>query len=224
MAMLNFTAVNQTVTTSGNTDPLDTAGLGQLSFSASVSSVTGSGAYVQVEVQASDDGTNFNVVHDTRRMTTTDIQRISGIRMSGRYYRFAWFVGGSTPSATLIITATLKDYSPTRTGSMFRYDDLDLKTGGATSTVYNTFSNTEVGVMMVRGNDTSSDVLIKVQGSQDGANWHDHTGSFTLSPNQTINKDFSGCSHRFFRLCVDTAATGGSTATCHALWNSTGGA
>lgn len=212
-----------TVTADGNTDPLDTSGMGQISFTAAITAISGSGARIQFELQASDDATNWNVVHDTRRMTAIDAQRLSGVRISSRYYRFAWFVGGTTPSADIKISTTLKDYSPQRTGSMFRYDNLDLKTGSAVSTAYSAFSNTEVGCMIIRESDASGPAVIKIQGSNDNLNWHDHTGDFTLSSGGTVNKEFSGSSHRFFRAIVVTAATGGTTATASLLWNSTGG-
>lgn len=222
--MINSLDVNETITESGNSVTYDTAGYGQISFTAALSDVSGSSPTFQVELQASDDGVNFNVVHDTRQMSGTDVQRISGIRISSRYYRYAWFVGGSTPSAFLKVTSTLKDYSPIRTGSMFRYNDLNVKTVDATSTVYSSFSNETAGVMMVRPTDTSTAATLKIQGSNDGANWHDHTGEFTISSNQAVNKEFSGSTHRFFRVYVVSAATGGSSATLHCLWNSTGGA
>lgn len=222
--MVNITDYNNTITSSGNTDSLDTSGMGQLSFTADLSSVTGSGAYFQLELQASDDAINWNIVHSTRRMTTADVQRISGIRISSKWYRYTWSVGGSSPSGVLKITSTLKDYSPVRTGSLFRYDDMDLKNGSSISTVFSAFTNSEVGVMLVRGADTSTVATIKIQVSNDNLNWHDHTGDFTISSSQTVNKEFSGNSHRFMRIVVVTAATGGgATAPLTALWNSTGG-
>lgn len=221
---INRDDVDQVITAPGNSQPKDTFGLGQLSFTAQVSSLTGSGAHVQVELQASDDGVNFNVVHNTRRFITNDVQRISGIRISSRYYRFVWYVGGSSPSATIKIITSLKNYSPARTGSMFKYDDLDLKTGGAVSTSYNAFSNTDVGCMIVRAADASSSAVIKIQASNDGSNWNDHTGDINLVSNDTTNQSFAGNSHRFMRVIVVTAATGGTTATASILWNSSGGA
>lgn len=226
--MVNRVDVETVITTDGNSDPLDTSGMGQVSFTAVISSISGSGAYVQIEIQASDTGGNdsseWNNVHSTRRILADGVQRISGIRISSKYYRFRWFVGGSSPSANIKITSTLKDYSPIRTGSLFRYDDLDLKTGSAVSTTYSTFSNTEVGCMLIRGADSSTVATVKIQGSQDGLNFHDHTGDFNIIAGQTINKDFSGSSHRFFKVIVVTAATDGTSAPCTVLWNSTGGA
>lgn len=222
--MINRVDTTTTETASGASDTFDTSGFGQVSFTANLTAISGSGAYIQFELQASDDATNWNTVHNTRRMTVTGLQRLSGIRVSSKYYRFYWFIGGTSPSTTFVITSTLKDYSPIRTGSMFRYDDLDLKTGAAESTQYSTFSNTEVGVMIVRATDTSTAATIRVQGSQDGLNWADSTGDFSINSGQTIKKDFSGSSNRFFKVIVVTAATSGSTATTHCLWNSTGGA
>lgn len=222
--MINRIDYEATVTADGNSDSLDTSGMGQISFTADVSAISGSGFRIQVGLQASDDAVNWNVVHDTRRITANGQQRISGVRVSSKYYRFYWLVGGTSPSCTVKVISTLKDYSPTRTGSMFRYSDLDLKTGSALSTQYSSFSNTEAGVMLVRDTDTSTVVTLKVQGSQDGLNWSDYTGDFTLTSNETVTKDFTGSSHRFFRVIVVTAATGGSTSTAHCLWNSTGGA
>lgn len=223
-SFINRTDVSTTVTASGNSGTLDIEGYGQISFTAAVTAISGSGAYIQFELQASDDGVNYNAIHDTRRMTTVDFQRLSGVRISSRYYRFVWFVGGSSPSIDITITSTFKDYSPIRTGSLFRYDDLDLMTIGATSTVFSAFSNSSVGCMMVRESDTSSDVILRLQASNDGLNWHYHTGDITLPANTTINREFDGNSHRFMRVRVMTAASGGTTPVFHALWNATGGA
>lgn len=221
--MINTIDSNEIVTASGNTDTLDTSGMGQISVTYNLTAISGSGAYIQFELQASDDGENWTPVHDTRRMTTVDIQRLSGVRVSSKWYRHVWFVGGSSPSCTIKITTTLKDYSPGRTLSLFRYNDMDLKTGAATSTQFGSGANSEIGVMIVRATDTSTVATLKIEASQDAITWNDFTGEFTISSNETVQKDFSGNSTRFMRVKVVTAATGGSTSTATVLWNATGG-
>lgn len=213
----------ETVTASGNSDVLDSSGMGQLSTTYNLTAISGSGAYIQFELQASDDGSNWTPVHDTRRMTTVDIQRLSGVRISSKWYRHVWFVGGTSPSCAFTITTTIKDYSPGRTLSLFRYNDLDLKTLSATSTQFGSGANSEIGCMIVRATDTSTAVSLKIQASQDALTWNDVTGDFTVASNETVQRDFTGNSLRFMRVIVATAATGGSTSTATILWNATGG-
>lgn len=221
--MVNIVDANTTLSASGNTDALDTSGLGQVSVTYDLTAISGSGAYIQFELQASDDATNWTPVHNTRRMTGVDLQRLSGVRISSKWYRHVWYVGGSTPSCTFKITTTLKDYSPGRTLSLFRYNDLDLKTLSATSTQFGSGSNSDIGCMIVRGTDTSTSATLKIQASQDAITWNDYTGEFTIASGETVQKDFSGNSSRFMRVIVAAAATGGSTSTATILWNATGG-
>lgn len=221
--MISIVDADSIVTASGNTDALDTSGMGQISVTYDLPTITGSGAYIQFELQASDDKTNWTTVHNTRRMTATDVQRLSAVRISSKWYRHAWFVGGTSPSCTIKITVTLKDYSPGRTLSLFRYDDMNLKTGAALSTVFGSGANSDIGVMFVRATDTSGVATLKIQASQDAITWNDLTGEFTIASGETISKDFSGNSSRFMRAVVVTAATGGGASTATVLWNATGG-
>lgn len=221
--MVNSIDSDATITASGNTDNLDTCGMGQVSVTYNLTAISGSGAYIQFELQASDDGTTWTTVQNTRRMTGVDIQRLSGVRISSKWYRHVWYIGGTSPSCTIKVTTTLKDYSPGRTVSLFRYDDLNLKTGSATSTQFGSGVNTEVGCMIIRATDTSTSATLKIEGSQDALTWNDFTGEFTISSNETVQKDFQGNSVRFMRVIVVSAATGGSTSTATILWNATGG-
>lgn len=222
--MVNSIDSNTTAATiSGNTDPIDSSGLGQLSVTYDLTAISGSAARIQFELQASDDAVNWTTVHNTRRMTGVDVQRLSGVRISSKWYRHTWVIGGTTPSCTFKITSTLKDYSPGRTLSLFRYDDMNLKTGAATSTVFGSGASTEIGVMIVRATDTSTSATLKIEASQDGITWNDFTGEFTIASGETVQKDFDGNSTRFMRITVVSAATGGSTSTATVLWNATGG-
>lgn len=216
--------VSQSVNASGNSEALDTSGFGQVSFTAAISSLTGSGASIQIEIQASDDGTNYNIVHTTPRITANGASRISGIRISSQFYRYVWTLAGSSPSATIQITSTLKDYSPNRTGSLLRYDDIDLKTLNATSTNYSSFTNDVVGLVIVRTDAIASTGNIRIQVSSDNVSWSDASGDISLTASQIDSRSFDGMSHRFFRAIVTTAVAGAGTSTAHLFWSSTGGA
>lgn len=217
-------AIEVTATSSGVSDALDTRGDACLSFTASISNLSGTGVSIQFDLEASDDTINWNQVHSTRQLTTIGAQRISGVRITAKYYRYRWTLLGSTPSATFLITTTLKNYLPIRTGSQFRYNDLDMKSENAVSTLYNAFSNTEVSISVVRPEDTSTVAGIIIQVSEDGINWHNGTGEFLLSSGETISQSFSGNAHRFYRVQVATPAVSGSTSIAHVLCSSTGGA
>lgn len=214
-----------TVSTSGQSQAFDTLGLGQVSFTAHVTSISGSGTNIQFGIEVSDDGSNWNVVHDTRRFTESGAQRISGVRISAKYYRYTWTVNGSSPSVTFHTHTSLKNYSPTRTGSQHRYDDLDLKTAGDVSTIYNSYSNTEVSVMIVRPNDSLiQTAVVRLQASNDSINWGDVTGDLSLSNDSSIARSISGNAFRYYRVKVNTAISLVGSSTAHVFWASTGGA
>lgn len=214
-----------TVSSSGQSEAFDTLGLGQVSFTAHVTDMSGSNVNIQFGIEASDDGNSWNTVHDTRRFTSSGAQRISGIRISSKYYRYTWIVNGSTPSITFHIYTSLKNYSPTRTGSQHRYDDLDLKTVGDVSTTYNSFSNTEISVMIVRQDDSLiQTAIVRIQASNDNINWGDVTGDLALSNDSTIVRSISGNAFRYYRVKVNAAVSLSGSSTAHVFWASTGGA
>jgi hypothetical protein len=203
---------------------LDTLGHGQVSFTANVTAISGAGANIQFELQASDDGTNWNTVHSTRRFTAAGAHRISGVRISSQYYRYTWVINGTTPSVTFSIATSLKAFSPIRTGSMFRYDDLDLTVLGATSTSYFAAGNDIVSVTVVRPSDGGLVAASYViEASNDQLNWAEILGRIDLAAGVTKPHSIGMTGFRYYRARVSVAITliGGSTA--HLLWASTGG-
>ena len=213
-----------TVESSGNSGSLDTKGHGCLSFTGNVTAISGSGASIQFDLEASDDAVSWNQVHSTRQITAVGNQRLSGVRITARYYRYRWTVLGTTPSISFTLTSTLKDYLPVRTGSQFRYGDLDLKTTNAVSSAYSSFSNTEISISAIRGNDSLTAATIIIEASLDSTNWHTESGNIQILPGQAINSTISGNAYRFYRLKTITPAVGVGAILADVLYTSTGGA
>lgn len=208
---------------SGASEGFETSTNGQISVTFNIVSISGSGVNIQFTIEASDDGLSWNSVHDTRRFTDTGVQRLSGVRISSKFFRYKWTINGTSPSIGFSVTCTLKNYSPTRTASQFRYDDMNLKINASVSSMFSAFSNTEVSVQIVREDIIAQDAVIQVQKSNDGIFWDDTSGTITISPGQTTSMDITGNSYRFFRVITRTPVTLSGVATAHVLWNSTGG-
>ena len=101
--MINRTDVSTTVTASGVSDSFDSEGLGMLNVQPSVTAISGTNPTFQIDVELSDDNVNFNTNFSTVRFTATGSQRVQSLRCAARYYRFRWFVGGTSPSITFEI-------------------------------------------------------------------------------------------------------------------------
>jgi hypothetical protein len=195
---------NLTATSTGYSTVFDTVGLACLSFQVVVHSASGTNPTIQFDLEASDDGVNFGHLHSTKRMTGADSERLSGVRVSARYIRYKWTIGGTSPSFTFSIYNTLKDYLPIRSVTMFRYNDVNLASVGAVSTVFNAVSNDAVSVHIVRGVDATTTAICVIESSNDSQNWNVETGNIDISSGFNTMLNFSGYAARFFRLRVVT--------------------
>jgi hypothetical protein len=212
---------SQTVTTSGNSGPMDTGGCACLSTQVAITAFSGTNPTFQIDVLASDDGVNFNVVHSTIQMVGIDTQRLSGIRISGRFFQINWTVTGTSPSFTFTVFNTLKDYLPTKSGSLYRYNDINLNVINSTSTSFFSFSNANTSLQIIRGADGNSNAVCVVEASNDNSNWDVYTGNISISSGDNETVTFSNDSFRIYRLRVVTPSSGAAAATL--LWASNGG-
>lgn len=212
---------NYTETTTGNSGPISTGGLGCLSLSIAVTTASGTNPTIQLDIQSSNDGINFTQVHSTKQMTGVDFHTLYGVRISSQYYRYTWTIGGTDPSFTFTVNTTLKNFLPVRSSSQFRYADVDLSGIGNTSSDFDSDTNQNVGLHIIRPDDGYSQAEVAIEVSHDSVNWDQQSGNIPIVSNSSETVDFSGNAYRYFRLVVVTAASG--PAPTDILWASNGG-
>lgn len=108
MAMISSIDVNQTISSDDHTESIDTAGLGQIAFTVDVTNLT-VGATVIVELKESDDNILFDSIVQTSTFTVDGSDRVSSNLLTGKCYRFYWTITGTTPSADLKVTSSLRE-------------------------------------------------------------------------------------------------------------------
>lgn len=218
---INRTDASATVTASGNSGTLSADAFGCLSYLISVTAITGATTF-QLESQTSDDGTNWSNLHSSTRFSATGFERFTATRVSARYYRFTWTVTGGAPSITFSVTSTLKPYLPVGSRTLNRFADVDLTATNNTSTVFTVFGNQSSSVQIIRAADGGNNAVVRVQGSNDGANWSDLTINITMVAGTNVLQTFSGLSMRNLRIIVTNPSNAG-TRTLDLLWSSNGG-
>lgn len=194
-------------TTTGNSGSLDTSGFGTLSFQFVVTAVSGTLPTLDLEIQSSEDQTNWGIVFDTKRFTATGNQRLGAIRISARYYRIVWTIGGTTPSFTFSAVTTLKSDASLRSVGLIRYQDIDFTINGNTSTVFTAATCANIGIEVIRA---AGGVVagFTVQASQDNTTW------VSVSTNQSINAstgaviNLSDQAFYYYRLVTSNSIAG----------------
>lgn len=209
--MINRQDVSQTVTASGETGALQTSGMACLNFSVNISAISGTSAALQLEVEASDDGTNWRHFFSTARLTSATFHSVPGLRIAGWYYRYRWIVTGTSPSVTFTIHSTLKAYLPKRSTVLIRYADLDLTAINNVSSVFSAGDTANVALQMVRADDGGSNAAVRVQVSNDNVNWDDLTGAnITIARATSTLQELSSRAWRYYRIKVVSAANTGT--------------
>lgn len=183
--MLNRVDVSTTASSAGNSGTLDTAGLNAATYQLNITSISGSGAYIQLHLQSSEDGTNWSTLVDNARLTATGVTRYGTYRVTPKYYRYAWDIAGTTPSVTFAITTTLKAYEPTRKATRFFYSDLDLQTNGNMSSTFGASNCSNVAVLYMRGADGGNNGTVQLFGSIDGTTWVSVSGNLAANVSTT---------------------------------------
>ena len=217
---INREDINLTVTTSGSIAAIDSLGFGSINSSVQVTAISGAGASIQIELQSSDDGVNWTEVSNTRRFFTTGIQRFISLRLSSKFYRYAWTVLGTTPSVTFKVTTTLKPYLPRASVQSNRYGDLTLGTAGNLSSPFSARDTDQVSVMIVRPATPIGTGQIRIQASNNGIDFVDLTGNIGISNGDTILSTFADRAFLIYRVIVATSS--GGAAVCDLFWGSNG--
>lgn len=218
VAFINRTDVSTTVSASGNSATFDTNGLLSLSVNFQVTAISGSGAYIQFHIQASDDGTNWSTYMDTQRMTATGFARYQGLRQSGRYYRFTWDVAGTTPSVTFNVLTTVKSVQTDRKSRRFFYSDIDLSTLAAVSSVFSADDCKNITVTFQRGADGGNNGVVQLFASIDSVIWYSVSGNLAANVSANNFTTVSNQSWPFYQLQV-TSKTSAGTRVLDVQWN-----
>lgn len=210
VATVNRVDVSSTVTSTGNSGTLDSAGFMALSNRIAVIAISGSGAYIQIHLQQSDDGTNWDTKFDSLRLTATGSQIWSAIRISHRYYRYSWDVAGSTPSITFAITTTLKSMQSNPRYRRALYADLDLTTIGNISTVFSANDCKNIAVSFERAADGGTNGNVQIYASIDGTNYFSQTANIAANVNTSNSSSLANQAWLFYVLRVVTATNAGT--------------
>lgn len=216
------TDVSTTLTASTTSSSFDTAGFGLITTQYNVSAISGTSASLQIDIETSEDQTNWDTLVSNMRVTTATSTRQSGISIGARYYRFRYFVEGTTPSVTFTVITTLKHYYAPDVKSLFRYSDLNLAVVNSNSTTFKAGTAANVALQLFRAADGGSGSNIRVQVSNDNLNWTDITGDIGLTAGENYTQQFSGYAFRFWR-CRVRSATNAGTRVADIFWHANGG-
>lgn len=106
-----FTFVSSAArTTSGNSGALALSGGSVIDLEVNVSAVSGTSPSMALEVQWSDDGTNFGSVDgtkDTFAAITATGTVVKQLQVKGLYMQINWAITGTTPSFTFSVLAAM---------------------------------------------------------------------------------------------------------------------
>lgn len=211
--MVNRTDVSTTVTATGNSSSLDSAGLGSGDFLINVTAISGTTPSIQIGIQVSDDNSNWITVFLQKQITATGILTIPAIRLTTRYYRINWVVAGATPSVTFSVTTTLK--AAPRTGaqrSVFRYADLNLAANGNASTAFEADDCVNLGVVLVRSADGGPNANVQIFASVDNAKFFTISSNIAANAGTTNASSLAALPWRFYEIQVIAHANSGNTA------------
>jgi hypothetical protein len=93
-------------TTTGNGTAFDTDGVDNLTATLVITAASGTTPTLDLVLQTTADGTNYYTVTAFPQQTTTNagVARVCG--PLGKLSRWAWTIGGTTPSCTFSVSAT----------------------------------------------------------------------------------------------------------------------
>lgn len=205
--MVNRVDASSTVTTTGNTGTLETKGMACGDFLFSVSTISGTSPNIQFEIETSNDGTNWDGIHSTGRITTTGTTILTAVRISEWYYRIKYFINGTTPSISFTVTTTLKAYLPNRSLTFIRYSDVNLMTGSNTSSIFKASGLSTISLIMSSVTVGGGSASVKIQSSSDRALWVDVTSNIVVTINSTILQSLTHQVFPYFRVYVQGAST-----------------
>lgn len=195
-----------TQATSSNSGTLDSEGFGCISSTINVTAASGTTPTLDIQMEVSDDGSNWRQVYTVERIITTGVKFIKAARQTARYYRLVWTIAGTTPSFTFSIQTTLKQMLPPKVLQQVQYSGLNLASNGATSVPINIEGLSSIGIITVRAADGGNGGSFRVDGSNDSINWVELTGNIGQNANTVISTPIPAIDGPFRLLRLRTSA------------------
>lgn len=207
---------------SSSSSALTSDGFGMIAHTINVTAISGTSAALQVDLEYSDDGTNWRGAHGSRRMTATGSLSQIGSRIGTHYYRYSWTITGTTPSITFNIVTTLKSGSTPVYRTMVRYAGISGTTLGNVSASFSGAGCSRVTVQNVRGADGGNNGKLRLDGSENDIDWNEISADMAFNPSTTAYLSNIVDVWNFYRLRV-TAATNAGTRVGDLFWSCVGG-
>ncbi|HXN74887.1 MAG TPA: hypothetical protein VN855_00160 [Candidatus Acidoferrum sp.] len=199
----------------GNTATLSPGGYGCISCFINITAVSGTTPKMSLELQGSDDGSNWQLINSAGIATGTGNVFLIPTNIPYNNYRFAWIITGTNPSFTFSIVSTLKPFTVEDSKSQARINDLNLGTNGNTSSPFLAGPNPTVSLAINRTTGANS-ITYTIDVSNDGFTYFGWNGpnALTASPFTAVFTFTTG--FKYWRLRVNVTVAGGGL--CDVYW------
>lgn len=222
MPSVNRTDVSLSAqSSSSNSTALTADGFGMIAYTVNVTAISGTSAALQVDLEGSDDGSYWRTLGSSIRISATGSVAKMGTKTGAYYYRYRWFITGTTPSISFNVVTTLKAPVPGLYRDFNRYSDLDLTTVGNVSSTFSAAGCTTVTVQGTRGADGGNNGQTRIDGGNTGTDWEELTGSTTYGPSSAHATTVTG-GYAYYQMRT-TAATNAGTRVLNLFWTCAGG-
>jgi hypothetical protein len=198
------------ITTTQTSANIITGNQQNMAFQVSVTATSGTNQFMDVVVQETFDGTTYYDIYHFPRITAIGQYRSPQIRTIGAGIRYVRTVGGTTPSFTNSVLRPVRQTS----SDLFRnFFDRTLDPNTLNSTTATFFMDgcdqMQLAVTMNAGGTAP---VIKMQGSEDAANWYDLPSMSITAAVGAVTQIMSNATSmpRFVRSIVATAGVGSS--------------
>lgn len=224
---INSTDVNTTATASGTSSSVETYGVGKICFIVNVTAASGTAPTLDVNLQQSNDGTNWVQVSSVPRFTATGTHTSFDFFVAARYYRYSYTIGGTNPSFTFSIMTTLKRGEGQIHYTQFRYGGITTTATGNVSETFRAGPCRVLQVMFHRGSDAGGSLQVRIDGSNDNFYWEELTGDISVASgsallgNNIVGQAIVTTGYLFYRARVTDNTS--VAATVDIFWHSVGG-
>lgn len=204
----DFSGAISSTTTSGSTS---TANIGTFSIGIPVTAVSGTNPTCDVQVQESfDGGTNWTPLYQFERITATGMYYSPPLRTTGTSIRYVRTIGGTnTPTFTMSSTRMTRPVTSTYVKNLVDRT-IAPNTLNSTSPVLVTEGLEKFQLIVSSAAGATVNPVVKLQGSEDNANWYDmNSMSVTATPSTVVSAN-SGTAEempKFVRAIISTAGT-----------------
>lgn len=205
---------------SGNSGTILTGGYTSLSFIINITAASGTLPFIYIDLQVSDDNSTWFALQTTPAISIPSTIIFAPSFIPYAYYRFAWVIGGTTPSFTFSITSTVKAAGVVKDNrSLMRPSDLNLGTvGNVSSSFFAGGANPTTNLLIVRTTGTNT-CTYTIDVSTDNFTWVGWSGPNTLAVSPTSAAWAFTTAFRYWRVRVITTPSSGG-GLCNMYWSS----